>query len=202
MSKITAYFQKHLATIGLIVYGLLAIYALAMATPAAVLRLYTNQSDITDLSVPGYYAREVEGINNLILILSIAGLLVSLLYRFFRNDLRKIYYPTNFVLMGLWITLPLVTFISGLAGIIHYEQTYKVLDFATINNYFASHLPDTQASPDTPVFALGYLALILVLLLAVPGVLILIDRIKVRLANKPLLAEVAAVEATERASHE
>jgi|GEM_PF-1188427 len=202
MSKIIAYFQKHLSTIGLIVYGLLAIYALAMATPTAVLRLYTNQNDITDISVSGYFAREVEGINDLILVLSIIGLIISLLYRFFRNDIRKIYYPTNFVLMVFWIILPIVTFISGVVGVIHYEQTYKVLDFATINAYFATHLPGTQASPNTPVFALGYSALTLVLLLLVPGILILVDRIKVRLHSKPLLAEIAAVEAKERASHE
>lgn len=202
MSKITAFFQKHLSTIGLIVYGLLAIYALAMATPTAVLRLYTNQNDITDLSVSGYYTREVERANNLILVMSIIGLIVSLLYRFFRNDIRKIYYPTNFVLMGLWVLVPVVTFISGIIGVVHYEQTYKVLDFSAINDYFASHLPGSKASINTPVFALGYATLALVLLLVIPGVLILVDRIKVRLQNKPLLAEVEAVEAKERASHE
>jgi hypothetical protein len=139
--------QKFLGYIGLVLFGLMAVYAFGMATPAACCFYYEATTS---------FYKGVQSINNGILVLSIVGLLLSAFYAIFRSSIRKIYYLANFIENGLLGVMSLVGAIYLFVGVGSYQSQYGRLDFAAMNAYWISHSSTTRIDPNTPVFALGY----------------------------------------------
>lgn len=175
MEKAISFFQKSIGYISLAVYCLMFIYALGMATPAASLLKYQEERD--------FYSG-VQGYNNGILVLAIFGLLISAFYLVLRNNKRKIYYVSNFTWMGVGTVYALISGIYTIVGVSAYQKLYMALDFDTINAYWAERSLDLTINKNTPVFGLGYVLAILVILIIVPIVLVLINKIIGRIQHE------------------
>jgi hypothetical protein len=175
MEKAISFFQKSIGYISLAVYCLMFIYALGMATPAASLLKYQEERD--------FYSG-VQGYNNGILVLAIFGLLISAFYLVLRNNKRKIYYVSNFTWMGVGTVYALISGIYTIVGVSAYQKLYMALDFDTINAYWAERSLDLTINKNTPVFGLGYVVAILVILTIVPIVLVLINKIIGRIQHE------------------
>lgn len=172
MKKLTSFLQKNNGVICIVLYALLFVYAIGMATPAAPLKQY--QDEITFYSAIMPY-------NNAILIMSIFGLLLSAFYFILRNNVRLVYYVSNFVWHGAYVGYTLASSIVTLISVITYQTAYGKLDFDTINSYFSDHGSNLVLRANTPVFVLGYLEVVFLILTIVPIVLVLLDKIKGRL---------------------
>lgn len=169
MKKIIPVLQKANGYISIVFFGIMAVYALGMATPAACCKNYQDTYN--------FYS-EIMPYNNAILILSIFGLLISAFYFILRNDKRIVYYVSNYAWNGLNIVYTLVSAIIMFLGVSFYQQKYNALDFTAINEYFVSHSLSSTLNQNTPVFVLGYISAAFLILTLVPHVLLLIDKIK------------------------
>lgn len=171
MKKITSLFQKISGTIGIIVYALMAVYALGMATPAAVCRYYQETEAFYTPIMP---------YNNVILILSIIGLLIVAFYYILRNQLREIYYVSNFVWDGTYIGFTIVSAIYTIIGVSFYQSKYMELPFDAMNEYWSTRLSYT-INPNTPVFILGYLLAVVLILSIIPVGFVTVSKVLSRL---------------------
>lgn len=171
MKKIASLFQKISGTIGIIVYALMAVYALGMATPAAVCRYYQETES---------FYTQVMPYNNAILILSIIGLLIVAFYFVLRNQLREIYYVSNFVWDGTYIVFTVISAIYTIIGVSFYQSKYMELPFDTMNEYWSTRLSYT-INPNTPVFILGYLLAGVLLLSIIPVAYVTFTKVLSRL---------------------
>jgi hypothetical protein len=184
MKKLCEMLQKFNGIIAIVVFAALAIFALAMATPAANLRGYADTED---------FYKAIQPWNDGILYFAIAGIVLACLYSVLRNNVRKIFYISNFVWTILYCLVGLGGGIYAIVGISLYQKSYLALPLESINQYWADHYLDTSVSRSTPVFALGYLAAALVfisvILCAFVGIMKFIDQRKTKpqadsIANK------------------
>mgnify|MGYP001351628153 FL=1 len=159
MEKVCKIAQKITVYLSILVYALLAIYAFGMSTPAAPLHQYQDTLN---------FYEQIQPYNDEILYFAIAGLVLALFYRVLRNDVRKVFYISNFIWSGIYGVFSIFAGIQSLLFIRFYQVCYQQVDFATINAYFASTTPDVSLNPNTPVFLLGYIVSILVVLSALP----------------------------------
>ncbi len=169
MKKLIPVLQKISGYISIVVFGIMAVYALGMATPAACCKKY--QDTFT-------WYKAIMPYNNAILILSIFGILIAAFYFILRNDKRIVYYISNYVWNGLNIVYTLVAGIITFMGVSFYQGKYNALPATEMNEYFVSHTIDATLNVNTPVFALGYILGVLIILSLIPHVLILVDKIK------------------------
>ena len=172
--KIYQIIQKHIGTVGIIAYALLFIYALVMATPCSALIYYPN--DINGVKAPDFY-KQVQPMNNTILILAIFGIVLSLIYGLLRNKDRKVYFASNFVWFITFIVFSIVTCVITLIDVSKYHGIYNTLDFTTINDYFSERNLDKSIDPNSGVFAFGYVFASLVGVLSVPSIVLLVNKI-------------------------
>ena len=179
MRKLCEFLKKNNATIIVISFVLLAVYAICMATPTAYLRYYGNLDT---------FYQPIQGLNDAFIFLAIGGIVLGLLYNLFRNNIRKIFYISNFVWFGLFLALDLATVIVVIAGVAKYQGLYSGLDFAAINSYFESMKLPYFVDPNTPVFLLGYLTAVVILLNGCATGLILFDQLKNRKAMLEAIA--------------
>lgn len=182
MKKLSAFLQKYNGYISIVVFGLMFVFALGMATPAAPCKSYQETFDFYSQIMP---------YNNTILLLSIFGLLLSAFYFILRNHVRSVYYVSNFAWYGINFAYILTSGIVTISSVAIYQEKYMALPFAEMNEYFSTR-SDSVIRSDTPVFLLGYLLGVLILLLLVPYVLVLIDKIQLRIRyeqNKKLGVE-------------
>ncbi len=171
MKKIASLLQKISGTIGIIVYALMAVYALGMATPAAVCRYYQETESFYTPIMP---------YNNMILILSIIGLLIVAFYFVLRNHLREIYYVSNFVWDGTYIAFTIVSAIYTIIGVSFYQGKYMELPFDAMNEYWSTRSSYT-INPNTPVFILGYLLAVVLLVSIIPVAYVTFTKVLSRL---------------------
>ncbi len=171
MKKIASLFQKISGTIGIIVYALMAVYALGMATPAAVCRYYIETESFYTPIMP---------YNNMILILSIIGLLIVAFYFVLRNHLREIYYVSNFVWDGTYIAFTVVSAIYTIIGVSFYQGKYMELPFDAMNEYWSTR-SSYSINPNTPVFILGYLLAVVLLVSIIPVAYVTFTKVLSRL---------------------
>lgn len=175
MKKCCAVLQKFVGWIGIIVFALMAIYALGMATPASCLFSYQDTIDFYDAIQP---------INNGILIFAICGLLVSGIYSMMRNSVRKIYYVSNYVWFAIYISLAIAAAIYLIQGVNYYQSQYNVLPFDTLNTYWEAHYLTTRINRNTSVFWLGYTEAVLVLLSVIPAAAVIAEKAVERFSVK------------------
>lgn len=173
MKKAISFFQKYSGYISIVVFALLFVYALGMATPTASCLEY--KKPITE-----FYS-DIMPINDGILYLSIAGLFISAFYFVLRNNVRVIYYISNFVWYGLYGVFSLASAIFTFVGVATYQSSYNELPFEQMNEFWERRGSSASINPNTPVFLLGYILAILIILTLIPYVLVIIDKIKARL---------------------
>lgn len=175
MKKVSSLFQKISGTIGIIVYALMVVYALGMATPAAVCREYNNNGVTTEK----FYS-DIMPYNNMILILSIIGLLIVAFYFVLRNQIREIYYVSNFVWDGIYTGFSIFSAIYMFIAVSFYQGKYSQLPFDAMNEYWSTRSSNT-INPNTPVFLLGYILAVLILLSIIPVIFVTVNKIMSRL---------------------
>ncbi len=149
----------------------MAVYALGMATPAAVCRYYQETESFYTPIMP---------YNNMILILSIIGLLIVAFYFVLRNHLREIYYVSNFVWDGTYIAFTVVSAIYTIIGVSFYQGKYMELPFDAMNEYWSTRSSYT-INPNTPVFILGYLLAVVLLVSIIPVAYVTFTKVLSRL---------------------
>ena len=169
MKKLIPVLQKISGYISIVVFGVMAVYALGMATPAACCKKYQDTYNFYKAIMP---------YNNAILILAIFGLLIAAFYFILRNDKRIVYYISNYVWNGLNLVYTIVAGVITFIGVGYYQGQYNTLPFDTMNDYFSTRAKGTTINPNTPVFVLGYILGVVIILSIIPHVLILVDKVK------------------------
>lgn len=157
MSKFCAILKKINGYIGLGVFAAMAVYALIMATPTANTQYYEDTL--------AFYGA-IQPINDQIIYLALFGILWSVIYKLLRNDIRKIFYISNFVWHGVYTIYAIVASLLGFIGIAKYQAAWYALDFASINDYLVSH-DKAPLNPNTSIFMIGYIVCGLVLVSAI-----------------------------------
>jgi mannose/fructose/N-acetylgalactosamine-specific phosphotransferase system component IIC len=163
MEKLSGIFKKFNGIIAIVVFALLGVFALGMATPAAPCISYTG----TDSATIAAFYFQIQPYNDDILYFALAGLFLAFFYNVLRNQLRPIYYISNFIWTILYFFLALASAIFTFIGVSFYQSKYVTLPFDAINQNFIDHGIKTRINPNTPVFALGYVVAALVLLSAI-----------------------------------
>ena len=139
--------------IGIVAYGLVAVYALTMATPMGEL-VNVDSSDHKYTSA----LYNVNPLANYLLIIAIVGLLVIGVYCLLRNKSRRIYYISNKIWGIIIFIYGLFTFISLIYVVSYYKTQYSGIDFEYVNTMLPIFDPDgTLIDPNTSVFLIGYL---------------------------------------------
>lgn len=188
MDKLCAFLKKHNGVIGIVVYALLAVYALCMATPAAPCRYYDDTIDF-------YYG--LMWANDLLIYLSIAGIVWSVLYTTLRNQIRKVYYISNFVWHGVYVVLGLVTGIMTIVCVSTYQSQFMALPFDDMNEWFV--LAGTSSiNSETPIFILGYLEAALIVISCVPVAIVGVRQALARFKKAPNADQSTLPEASEQ----
>lgn len=149
---------KILGWSGIVVFGLLAVYALCMCTPISCLMFADDPSNLL-----GY----MRGKNNTVLILAIAGLLAAAGFFILRCHLRRKYYISNFI--GLYVIAAFSIFaaLMFLTIVRDYHVRYFSLDHQAINETLELLAPDSHLGASSPVFGLGYVLGIVIVVYAV-----------------------------------
>ncbi len=167
MEKWVKIAQKVTVFITIISYALLAVYAFGMSTPAAALHQYQDTIN---------FYQNIQPYNDIIVYFAIIGVVLSLLYRVLRNNVRNVYYVSNWVWSLAYVIFSVFAGIQTLLYVAFYQKLYMAVDFTTINAYFASTTPGVSVDPNTPVFLLGYLVSILIILSTVPVLFVTIEK--------------------------
>jgi hypothetical protein len=165
MEKWVKIAQKITVFITIISYALLAVYGFGMSTPAAPLHQYQDTID---------FYLNIQPYNDMIVYFSIVGVILALLYRVFRNNVRQVYYVSNWIWSAAYVVFTIFVAIQTMLYVSFYQQLYLAVDFETINAYFASTTPGVYVNPNTPVFLLGYLEVALLLFSTLPVLFITI----------------------------
>lgn len=189
MKKLQSITQKYLGIVSLISFLLLAVFAIGMATPAANCVTYSPDESITK-----FYSN-FQGSNDAILILAIAGLLISGSFTLFRSGKRKIYYIGNFITTGLLIAILIGSAAYGIVAIAKYQSSYMALPFAEMNEYWSSHGSSKSISANTPVFGLGYAICALLLVVCVFAIFLFATKLLERISYEKTRQETPIQEA-------
>lgn len=145
--------NKISVVIGIIAYGLVAVYALTMATPMGEL-VNVDSSDHKYTSA----LYNVSPLANDLLIIAIIGLLIIGVYCLLRSKSRRIYYTSNKIWGCLTVGYGVFTFIFLIYVVSYYQTQYAGIDFEYVNTMLPIFDPDgSLLNPNTSVFLLGYL---------------------------------------------
>lgn len=191
MEKIVIKIQKAGFIFLIIAYVLLCVYALGMATPCAALLSWTGEVNGVDSAV---FYNQIEPTNNAFLILGIVGLLVAAAFKLMRNDSRKIYYTSNYIWFVLFYSITIFSAVYMFVGVSNYQSLYSKIPFEEVNGYFIDMNFRGYVDPNTPVFILGYIEAVLILLNTIPMTLLLVNKIKVSKEWKKHLKEVGEIK--------
>ncbi|MBP3713336.1 MAG: hypothetical protein J6I69_02060 [Bacilli bacterium] len=121
---------RNQGTISLLLFALVAIYALCAATPMGTLYRFGSDPDSV-ASIDGVRIdaplKAVSPVINNALLFGLIGILISLFYKTFRNNSRRIYYPSNHVYEIIHIVW---TFFVG--GFLFYFTSFFSAQFSSI----------------------------------------------------------------------
>jgi hypothetical protein len=123
MEKLSGIFKKFNGIVAIVVFALLGVFALGMATPAAPCISYTG----TDSATIAAFYFQIQPYNDDILYFALAGLFLAFFYNVLRNQIRPIYYVSNFVWTVLYFFLALASSIFTFIGVSFYQGKYATL---------------------------------------------------------------------------
>lgn len=155
--------QKGTGWLGIASFACLAAFALCMCTPISELMFY-------DLTADGGIdlLQYMTGQNNIVLILSIVGLLVAAGFFFLRNHIRRTYYISNYLGLGLTAAFSIFTALFLIIIVKDYQGKYNDLDLETINVMLEILSPGSKGLSDSQlVFILGYLIAVAIIIYGV-----------------------------------
>lgn len=166
MNKVINFLQKYLGYIALLGFALLIIYAFGMATASAGFRRCEDTEN---------FYKDIMPYNNLILSMSIVGLIFSALYMLLRNNKRPVYYVSNFISMFVSILFIFISSVLTIVGVSFYQNKFNTLvNSPEFEDYYQIIVQrDGSINKNTPTFILGYLIAILLVLIAICYVVVL-----------------------------
>ncbi|MDD4532525.1 MAG: hypothetical protein WCR45_02735 [Bacteroidaceae bacterium] len=157
MEKLKNFAKKNTGVIGIVIYGLVFVYSLCMATPTSCLQYYSEYENFYETINP---------INNAIIFIGMGGVLINIFYATTKSNTRKYYYISNYIWLLIAIGFSIFAAIFLISKISFYQEQYFALPFDKINDYFISHhIEDkTWLSKNPVIFNLGYACAILILI--------------------------------------
>ena len=199
MKKWLQIVQKYIFQVNVALFGVLFIYSLIYATPVAQLvktLLAPSGEELTGRVPPRILAVAPNAIDlvntgeivaRIIMYLAIAGLVITGVNIIYRAHIRKKYYMTNFVAMGIWMFITLGTGVMMIATVVPMMIDFANLPIDELNGIFGpgTNLSFPAMSAGDIVYYIIGLVLALVLLASCACVLMLfITKLKEHMAEK------------------
>ena len=196
MKKWLQIVHKYVFQVSVGVFGVLFIYSLIFSTPVATLvRVLVSSGglpikdrvpDAINALAPNALAlvNQNETIGRSLMYLSIVGLILCGINIVYRSHIRKKYYLTNKIVVGIWVVFTLGCAIFMLATIIPFMIDFMNLPFEAINEIVITREYTPLDSGAIGYYIFGIL-LAIVLLVFFAGVLTLfIQKIKESMSSK------------------
>ena len=166
--------QKSCFWLILIGFALLFVYSLIFCTPIGTLENVMDEplGPISEGKIMNQILLDMFPINNILIVLSIFGVIFALGYKVTRTNIRGKYYISNFVYGFVSGIYSLVSAVLVLVFDIIYLNEYKALDFETINAKLISMVGESGTlDPNSSyIFIIGFI-LVVILLLASASIL-------------------------------
>lgn len=182
MNKLCAFLKKFNGVIGVVAFALVAVYGLIMATPTAICLKPFSDFEDQGASINNFY-EQFMFMNNAFLVLAIFGVVWALLYKTLRNDIRKVYYISNFVWHAVFVIYCLAVGIYVIVGVAQYNSAYAALPFDEMNAILEKNGETGRIDPNTPIFLIGYLVGFIVILSGACAAFICTKQFIARLKN-------------------
>lgn len=204
MKKWLQIVQKYIFQICVALFGILFIYSLIFVTPVMQLvKVLLQPSGVHSTGrviqsivsiAPNVYdiIEPMQDYSRAFMYLGIAGLVLTGVNIIYRAHIRKKYYKTNFVVMGLWMALTLGTSIYMLATIIPSMIDFSKLPIDAINDLIgpsSSYNYDATRSGDIVFYIIGIVLAVILLASCVCVLMLFIDKIKMQKTNKNVVLE-------------
>ena len=203
MYKTQMKLQKILCLLAVIVAVILFLYALGIMTDLydtlyTTLRIRVVEGEdggyslnVTERSVPGaqVYTDMSKGLNEWLVVASIVYILLAVFLFVTNTNVRRRYYIGNYVAIGLFAVASFYIPIASHGVIEHFKAQWLKVDFAALKEYsetFSSAYTESTLWFDLhyAVFALMFLAAILLIACAVWKVMLMKEEAKLVAAGK------------------
>ncbi|MDD7619284.1 MAG: hypothetical protein PUJ43_05530 [Bacillales bacterium] len=183
MEKITSFLQKWLWLIALILFALLAVFAISMATPTAVCSSYGGPEP----GVTTFY-QAYQSANDALLILGACSIVITFLFKGLRSSIRPIYYLGNFVSCAAVGIMGIASGVTTLVATSRYQAGYATLPIDAMNQYWLDHGSNVTIEKSPAIFPLGYVLSVCLVLAGVAAFVLfalkLIARIRYEKSRK------------------
>lgn len=130
LKKASEFLVRNQGTVTLLLFALMFVFTLCVATPFAPLMGADDNSNHT-------YAQPMINMStpiDYVMIIAIFGCLIAVCYKLFRNNSRRIYYTSNYAYLGVLIVYTLVCGVALLMLSNYFNVQYSSIDFAVVNN--------------------------------------------------------------------
>ena len=190
MNKLLQIVQKYIFATITTMFGILFIYALIFATPVAGLVFtlnYANGTPITSNRINNFrdahplvqpLVDNTQMFCEILLIVSIVGLVLGGLTIFFRSQLRKRYYKTNFASIGALTIYSLLVAIGILIFLVIYCSQLGSLDLVAVNEFVVGRQSNTAVSGVGFYQILGFVLAAILITLSVFLILLIVNKNK------------------------
>ncbi len=190
MNKLLQIVQKYIFATITSMFGILFIYALIFATPVAGLVFtlnYANGTPITSNRINNFrdahplvqpIVDNTQMFCEVLLIVSIIGLVLGGLTMFFRSQLRKRYYKTNFAFIGALTVYSLLVAIGISVFLVIYCSQLSSLDLVGVNEFVVGRQSNTPVTGVGFYQIIGFVIAAIMIVLSVFMIILFVDKIK------------------------
>lgn len=190
MNKLLQIVQKYIFATITTMFGILFIYALIFATPIAGLVYtlnYANGTPITSNRINNFrnahplvqpLTDNTQLFCEIVLIVAIIGLVLSGITMFFRSQLRKRYYKTNFISMGVLTVYSLIVAVGLIVFLAIYCSQLASLDLVAINEFVVGRQANTAISGVGFYQIIGFVIALILIALSVFLILLFVNKCK------------------------
>lgn len=206
MNKLLQIVQKYIFATITSMFGILFIYALIFATPVAGLVFtlnYANGTPITSNRINNFrnahplvqpIVDNTQMFCEVLLIVSIIGLILGGLTMFFRSQLRKRYYKTNFASIGALTVYSLLVAIGISVFLVIYCSQLSSLDLVGVNEFVVGRQSNTPVTGVGFYQIIGFVIAAIMIALSVFMIMLFVNKIKFEKEWKAKYEEVGGNE--------
>lgn len=206
MNKLLQIVQKYIFATITSMFGILFIYALIFATPVAGLVFtlnYANGTPITSNRINNFrnahplvqpIVDNTQMFCEVLLIVSIIGLILGGLTMFFRSQLRKRYYKTNFASIGVLTVYSLLVAIGISVFLVIYCSQLSSLDLVGVNEFVVGRQSNTPVTGVGFYQIIGFVIAAIMIALSVFMIILSVNKIKFEKEWKAKYEEVGGNE--------